>query len=155
MPEPNDNPGVIAPPPLIYLGCVAAGYVIDSFVPWSTIFSPAQKWVGIGMIGTGFLLSGWSVIEFIRHGTHPDPRHATTAIIRTGPFRLSRNPIYVAFTLMHIGVALWTVKPWILVSVLPALMLIRAGVIAREERYLEQKFGQEYEDYRDSVRRWL
>ena len=155
MSSKTDNPGVIAPPPLIFLGGLAAGYITNSFWTWPVDLGAAQTWIGIGMIAVGLGFSGWSVIEFTRHGTHPDPRHPTTAIVKSGPFRWSRNPIYVAFTLMHLGISLWAANAWMLVAVIPALALIRYGVIAREERYLMDKFGEEYETYRRVVRRWL
>lgn len=151
----RDNPGVIAPPPLIYLGFVAAGYIVDSF--WAVRYSGiiGQSFLGMALVSAGFLLSGWSVLEFVRHGTHPDPRRPTTRIVTAGPFRFSRNPIYLAFALMHAGIAIWSTRMWILVGLLPAVYLIHLGVVRREERYLERKFGDEYVRYRRSVRRWL
>ncbi len=76
-------------------------------------------------------------------------------MITSGPFRFSRNPIYLAFALMHVGLAVWSAKAWLLITLLPALAAIRYGVIGPEERYLEQKFGPVYLDYKKSVRRWL
>lgn len=153
--NPADNPGVIAPPPLIYLGGIALGIIADSFWPIQIPMIPGQRWIA-GLAGAvGFVLSGWSVLEFIRHGTHPDPRHPTTTLITRGPYRFSRNPIYVAFTLMHLGVGFWSGKAWILAGLLPALLLIHFGVVRREERYLERKFGEPFEAYRQQVRRWL
>ena len=148
----TDNPGVIAPPPLIFAGCIAAGYILNSF--WDVRVGKSIA-IGLVLVGIGFIISAWSVIEFIRHGTHPDPRHPTTVIISDGPYRFSRNPIYVAFGLMHLGVGFASGRFWILCAVLPALMLIHHGVVLREERYLHNKFGSDYDRYRSAVRRWF
>jgi len=153
--QPRDNAGVIAPPPLIYLGGVAVGIIADSFLPVPRILFPGQAWFGGLLTAAGFVLSIWSVLEFVRHGTHPDPRHPTTVLITVGPYRFSRNPIYLAFTLMYLGVASWLGKFWILTGVVPALLLTHFGVVRREERYLSGKFGGAYEAYRQRVRRWL
>jgi protein-S-isoprenylcysteine O-methyltransferase Ste14 len=92
---------------------------------------------------------------FKRSETSPKPHKPTRAIVTSGPFRYTRNPIYVSFTLVQLGVALWAASGWILLLLLPVLVTIRYGVIAREEDYLERKFGDEYVSYRRSVRRWL
>ena len=151
----DDNPGVLAPPPLIYLGLIAAGLIADSFWRFPLPRPPLHPLPGVLLVLAGFVLSGWSVMEFIRHDTHPDPRHPTTAVITSGPFRFSRNPIYVAFGLMHIGIGAWIASAWVVAAVFPALAVIRYGVIAAEERYLERKFGDTYLGYKNSVRRWL
>ena len=77
------------------------------------------------------------------------------ALVRSGPYRFSRNPIYVAFTLLQIGFAVWLDSAWILAMLAPVLLVMSYGVIAREERYLEARFGEEYRSYARSVRRWL
>ncbi len=79
----------------------------------------------------------------------------STAIITTGPFRYSRNPAYVALTLLCVGLGVLLDNPWILVLLLPAVLLVHFGVVRREERYLERRFGEEYRRYKASVRRWL
>lgn len=100
---PRDAPDVIAPPPLIYLGMIAAGFLLDSFWTLRLALVPYQNLAGIAVVVLGLGLSARSVIEFVRHGTHPDPRRPTTALIRSGPFRWSRNPIYLAFAIVHLG----------------------------------------------------
>jgi protein-S-isoprenylcysteine O-methyltransferase Ste14 len=75
--------------------------------------------------------------------------------VRTGPYRWSRNPIYLSFTLLHLGVAFWVNSLWLLVTLIPAVTLMSAVVIPREERYLETRFPSDYVAYRASVRRWL
>ena len=104
----DDTPGVIAPPPLITVGLIAGGFILDSFWPVSLPDLALDPLPGILALTAGFLVSAWTVLEFVRHGTNPDPYRPTTAIITTGPFRFSRNPIYLAFALMHAGVGIWS-----------------------------------------------
>jgi protein-S-isoprenylcysteine O-methyltransferase Ste14 len=88
-------------------------------------------------------------------GTPVPGDRPTTAIVRSGPYRFSRNPIYLAFSLLHLGVALWFNSLWLLVTLVPAVALMTFVVIPREERYLEARFPAEYLPYRAAVRRWL
>jgi protein-S-isoprenylcysteine O-methyltransferase Ste14 len=90
-----------------------------------------------------------------RAHTPVDPTKPTTALVTEGPFRYSRNPIYVALTLLYVGVALLINALWILLLVVPAGLVLRYGVIAREEAYLTRKFGDAYRHYTAQVRRWL
>ena len=90
-----------------------------------------------------------------RAHTSVDPMKPTTALVTEGAFRYSRNPIYVALTLLYVGVALLINALWILLLVVPALVVLRYGVIAREEAYLTRKFGDAYRQYTAQVRRWL
>ena len=151
----DDAPGVLAPPPLITLGLIAAGLILDSFwaIPLPPL--PLDPLPGIIILLSGFALSAWSVLEFLHHRTNPDPYHPTTTLIKSGPFRFSRNPIYVAFSLMHLGIGVWAGKLWVVATPLPAAAVFRYGVIGPEERYLERKFGETYLAYKPSVRRWI
>jgi protein-S-isoprenylcysteine O-methyltransferase Ste14 len=79
----------------------------------------------------------------------------TTAIVRSGPYRYSRNPIYLAFSLLQLGIAFWAGSLWLLVTLVPAVALMSFVVIPREERYLEARFQAEYLSYKGAVRRWL
>jgi protein-S-isoprenylcysteine O-methyltransferase Ste14 len=82
-------------------------------------------------------------------------RKPTTVIVRTGPYRLSRNPIYLAFSLFQLGIAIWANSLWLVATLVGAVALIHYLVIPREEQHLERRFGTEYLDYKRSVRRWL
>ena len=90
-----------------------------------------------------------------RAHTPVDPMKPTTALVTDGPFRYSRNPIYVAWTLLYLGVAFLVNALWILLLVVPVLLVLRYGVIAREEAYLTRTFGDAYRQYTTQVRRWL
>jgi len=93
--------------------------------------------------------------SFQRRGTAVEPWKPTTAIVTTGPYRITRNPAYLGMALLYIGIALLADSLWALAPLPVVLVLIDRGVIAREERYLERKFGAEYVDYRSRVRRWV
>lgn len=150
-----DSPGVIAPPPLIYLAGILAGGALELLWRWRL---PVDGWgapVGLVLIVGGVALFRYAVVSFKRLQTSPKPHKPTTAIVTAGPFRYTRNPIYIGFTLVQLGIALLSRSGWILAALVPVITVVRYGVIAREERYLERKFGDEYLRYRRSVRRWI
>ena len=100
-------------------------------------------------------LFAFSLREFSQAGTSVQSVRPTTRIVSTGPYRFSRNPIYLAFTMLHLGVAVWVNSGWLLGTLVVSLAVMSFGVIAREERYLERRFGDAYTNYKAAVRRWL
>jgi protein-S-isoprenylcysteine O-methyltransferase Ste14 len=149
-----DTAGVIAPPPLIFLGCLGIGFVLEWLMP--EVDPPAfLQVVGIVLLVVGVLLFGAFISALTRAGTPVPTRARTTAIVTTGPYRLSRNPGYLSMALIYIGIALVAEAPWALVMLVPALLIVHFGVIAREERYLERLFGEEYLSFKRRTRRWL
>lgn len=146
---------MIALPPLIFGAALIAGLVLDWAFPAPFLPAPWTRPVGVPLVAAAFVLAGWANRAMHRAGTNVDPRKPATALVTDGPFRFTRNPIYLAMTLLCLGVAALADALWVLLLLLPALGVIRYGVIAREERYLERKFGQAYRDYRASVRRWV
>jgi protein-S-isoprenylcysteine O-methyltransferase Ste14 len=111
--------------------------------------------LGAALLAAGIALFAGSAARFRAAGTPVPARKPTTAIVRTGPYRFSRNPIYLAFSLIHLGIASWANSVWLLATLVGAVALIHYVVIRREERYLERLFGAEYLAYKASVRRWL
>jgi protein-S-isoprenylcysteine O-methyltransferase Ste14 len=97
----------------------------------------------------------WSIRTFRSAGTPVPGNQPTSAIVKVGPYRLTRNPIYLAFSLFQTGIAFGVNDAWILITLLPAIAIISFVVIPREERYLKARFGEEYATYKASVRRWL
>ena len=99
--------------------------------------------------------NSWSLWLFARHETGLLPRRPTRAMIEEGPYRLSRNPLYVGLLCLYLGLALLAPTVWGLVLFPVAVLLVRWGAISPEERFLHQRFGAAYDDYRRRVRRWL
>ena len=139
-------------PPLVYLISLAIGTLLQFAMPLP--FLPAPL-LGAGLIVVAVALLSYSVAEFRAAGTPVPARKPTRVIVRTGPYRISRNPIYLAYSLLQLGIAIWANSLWLVATLLGAVGVIDFFVIPREERYLEHKFGAEYLDYKDSVRRWL
>ena len=150
-----DTAGVVVPPPLIYLAGLAVGFGLEALLP-GTSLPGALRWVLGGVIfllGLGFALAFNTA--FAPEGTAVEPWKPTTAIVTGGPYRVTRNPAYLGMALMYAGIALLGDALWALVPLPVVLAVIDRLVIAREERYLERKFGREYLDYKGTVRRWI
>lgn len=151
----DDKPGVIAPPPALYGGALAVGAGLDWLIPLPLLAPGAGQAPGVVLILAGLALALWCVLLFRRAGTAVEPYKPSTAIVSSGPYRFSRNPIYVALTAVSVGIGLWANSAWMLGLLLPTLVIMRIAVIGPEERYLEAKFGAAYLDYKARVRRWL
>lgn len=147
--------GVIAPPPLIYLGALGIGFGLDAVVGTGSLPSAAAIPVGSALIIAGSGLLGSFAQAFRGAHTPIDPYTPSTAIVTTGPYRLTRNPAYLGMALTSAGIAIVANAPWALAPLPIAIAIIDRGVIAREERYLQRKFGARYADYKRRVRRWL
>lgn len=152
-----DNPGVIAPPPLLFAGFLAVGFILDTLAGrLPTGLSPAQRHVLAAiLVAACVILAGGALTRFRRAGTNVEPWKPTTALVTDGVYGISRNPIYAAMAALYLAVGLSLDSMAILLLLLPLLFLIQIGVIAREERYLRQKFGESYVEYMGKVRRWL
>lgn len=153
--DPADRPGVIAPPALIFGAAMLAGLLLERVRPLTPLPVPLSVALGAPLVGIGCSLAAWAIRTMRRAGTNVDPRKPATALVVTGPFRFSRNPVYLSLTLVYLGVTAWADALWPLVLLLPALAVLQRGVVAREERYLERKFGDAYRRYKATVRRWL
>ena len=150
-----DHAGVIAPPPWIYAGVLGVGLLLQRAVPLPFLPRRISRVIGACLIALNFLIGAPAALTMRRARTALDPRVPTTAIVRTGPFRYSRNPIYLSFTILYTGIALVANALWPLLLLPAALVAMNRGVIEREEQYLERKFGAEYAQYKAQVRRWL
>ena len=151
----QDNPGVVAPPPLIYAGALAIGLFVHRFIPVKFFPGAGARLLGRVCMGISGMLALSALLEMRRAGTHVDPRQPATALVTQGPFRLTRNPLYLSLTLLYTGIALMVNSLWAIVLLPGALIVIRYGVINREERYLERTFGEQYLSYKAKVRRWI
>lgn len=150
-----DHPGVIAPPPLIWLGHIAVGVGLIFAFPIALIPSGLQYPLGGALIALGLGVMLTSTWLFRRAGTNIPTYRPATTVVTSGPYRLSRNPIYLSMIVGHLGIGVVTDNVWMIALVVPLALLLRYGVIAREERYLEGKFGEDYRRYKTTVRRWL
>jgi protein-S-isoprenylcysteine O-methyltransferase Ste14 len=148
------NRGLVRPP-RVYLVAIALGLLLHAASPVG--FLPQAVSVPLGVAATLLAVALFlAAVRTMRAAGTPVPGDSpTTAIVRAGPYRYSRNPIYLAFSLLHLGVAFWANSLWLLVTLAPALALMSLVVIPREERYLETRFPSEYLPYKAAVRRWL
>jgi protein-S-isoprenylcysteine O-methyltransferase Ste14 len=151
----RDNPGVIARPPLIALAFLLAGLALDWLRPAPFLPAAVQYAVGAAVIVISFAFAIPALLSFRRAGTNVPTTRPTIALVTTGPYRFSRNPIYVGMILLLLGIGTMVDSVWLLALAVPFAFVLRYGVIAREERYLEGKFGDAYRAYRASVRRWI
>ncbi|HEY1265669.1 MAG TPA: isoprenylcysteine carboxylmethyltransferase family protein [Candidatus Binatia bacterium] len=153
MADPADNSRVVAPPPLIYGGALLIALLLHWLAPLP-IFG-RTFWPGLALVVFGVALAVWGRNTLVAAGTNVNPYRPSTAIVASGPYRFSRNPLYVSLTLLYVGLTLVFNTWWGFILLLPVLIVMHFGVIAREERYLENKFGETYRNYRARVRRYL
>jgi protein-S-isoprenylcysteine O-methyltransferase Ste14 len=154
QPTDEDRPDILVHPPLVFLGPLLAGLVLDRVVPLPDIPRPARR-LGVPILVAGLATGGWFLRTMRGAGTPIDPRQASTALVTEGPFRHTRNPGYLGMGLVYAGVSLRCNARWSLLALPAVLLAVDRGVIRGEERYLSRRFGDEYEAYRMRARRWL
>ena len=156
--NPNEGPdtaGVVAPPPLIYAGALTVGLLAKALFPVRFLPETVARALGGPLVGSGLLLFLFGLRNMRRAETDVSPYRPTTSLVVEGPYRFTRNPLYLGFTLVYGGItALANSLPSALLLPL-VLLVMRRGVIEREERYLERVFGEEYLQYKTRVRRWI
>lgn len=151
----KDSPGIIVPPPFLFSVALAGGVLFDGNVwQWQHVMH-ASQWAGAGVALSGFALIGLTLALFRRFRTRPEPWEPDNALIETGPYRLSRNPMYLGMAVASAGIALFFESVVALFLITVVVVLIDRLVIAREEAYLQRRFGSEFEAYRHRARRWL
>lgn len=151
----SEVPGVIFPPPLIYGLGIGTGLTLEYFWPLRFLPGAIGTIIGIMLVAITVFIAFWTIRVFRLAATSPSPYKSSTAIISSGPFGITRNPLYVGLNLIMLGVGFWFNSLWVLLALPPTFLVLLFGVVLREERYLEQKFGKEYLDYKNSVRRWV
>jgi protein-S-isoprenylcysteine O-methyltransferase Ste14 len=158
--QPNDTrtAGVVARPPVVYLAALLLGLAADRLLPWPFAI-PGTDMIhrttagGLILVGLGVAAAG--IRNFLRAATPVPTYKPTRALVTTGIHDWTRNPIYLGMFLVYAGIGIAARSPWALILVLPLAITIRYGVVAREEAYLERRFGDAYRDYKTRVRRWL
>ena len=156
MNETADTAQVIIRPPLAWGLVVIAGLALNWLVPLP--FLPADLpagWLGGAVFVLALALVAWAIVTITRAGSNVPTNLPTTTIVESGPYRFTRNPIYLGMLVGLIGFAIAFDNLWLLMMLVPFALVIRFGVVAREEAYLDRKFGDIYRSYRARVRRWL
>src|SRR5262245_41694466 len=148
------NLGIVRPP-LVYLGAIALGLLLHFAWPVRLVSRAVSVPLGGIAVLVAVALFLYAVRTFRTAGTPVPGNRPTTTIVRTGPYRYSRNPIYLSFSLLQFGVACWVNSVWLLVALIPAVALMSFVVIPREEQYLTTRLPSDYLPYKASVRRWL
>jgi|ERR1041385_1459995 protein-S-isoprenylcysteine O-methyltransferase Ste14 len=153
----TDRARIIAPPPLLALACIGLAFLARYFVPLrlSVRAYPIEAAIGVFMLVTAISIIVFARQHFVAHGTHPNPYRPTKALVDTGPFSFSRNPIYVAFLVFVLGFTFVANSFWFVIAAFVLFPVLHFGVVKREEAYLRTKFGAQYEEYCSRVRRWI
>lgn len=151
----NDNPKVLVPPPVIALVIILAGTVAGLIKSLRFINGNARYITGAALLAVSVAIGLTAFLKMKRVGTNVDVRKPATTVLTDGIYAYSRNPIYVGMTVFIIAVSVLLNNLWIMILIPVFILIMKRGVIEREERYLEQKFGAEYTDYKKRVRRWL
>jgi protein-S-isoprenylcysteine O-methyltransferase Ste14 len=151
----QDKAGVVAPPPVIYLGALVIGLLLNRRFPIAFLPRRIARRLGWPLLSGGVLLMGWFEWAMRHAGTPANPYKPVSHIATEGPFLYTRNPAYLGMTMTYTGIAGLANALWASLLLPVALLVIQRGVIEREERYLERKFGEEYLHYKGRVRRWI
>jgi len=149
------GPGVRIHPPLIYASSILGGIGIDRVVPLPMplgLHGPLYSGIILALV---LLLAGLCIYEFHKAGTDVRPDRPDSALITSGPYCYSRNPLYLGLSLVQVAAATWFNNAWVLAMTAVSVVVISRYAIRREERYLERLFGEPYRDYKQRVRRWI
>lgn len=151
----NGDPRTRLFPPAITIVSVLAGVGLQYLRPFRLPEAPIGRWIGWALIVAWLALAAWAVREMRRAGTTPNPTAPVTAFVTTGPFQVSRNPMYLGLLIFQVGAAFLLGNVWVLLLTVPAFVYLDRLVIAGEERYLAALYGADFEAYCRRVRRWL
>src|SRR5512133_1987731 len=157
MSDRDAGPGVRLPPPLVFLAGLGLGFLLQRVAPltFAAQGQPLPRWLG-GLLALGSAaLALWAFRTFHRAHTTVRPDRSASTLLTGGPFRFTRNPLYLSLSLLHAGLAFLANALWPALMLVPVLLLIRYHVIAREERHLLGLFGADYQAYCRRVRRWF
>jgi len=144
--------GPLTRPPLLYAACLISGLVADYVLPENAV---VPRVAGGTLIVVGMAIMAAGMRNFRRASTPVPSSQPVRALVTTGIHGWSRNPIYIGMFSLYAGIGLAARSPWVLLLLVPLAVVMRYGVVAREEAYLERRFGAAYRDYKASVRRWL
>ncbi len=152
----RDSPGVLVFPPGLVAGTLGVGLLLHALRPWRLPITEATRiLLSVALLTAAAALGLWGQSTMQGAGTNIDPRKPVTAIVTSGPFRFTRNPLYLFLLGLYLGVTLAVATIWPLLFLVPMFLVLHFGVVRREERYLEAEFGEPYRAYTSRVRRWL
>lgn len=151
--EKKDVPAIIMLPPTLVLLHVVAGITVNWML--GGYYGHAWGWIGLFMLAACFGIIAWSKKRFSIAGTPVPPNQPATAIVKEGPYKFTRNPMYLSFMIGFIGLSFLASAPFMTLFAIPLLYLLDQRVIVPEEEYLSAKFGETYLDYKKQVRRWI
>ena len=156
MAESADTSNAIVRPPIAWAVALIVGLGAGWLYPLPFVPASVPRfWIGGGLFGFAFALAIWAIGTIRGSGTRIETNKPTTVIVTNGPFRFTRNPVYIGMLLGQTGIAIGFDNLWVLAMLAPFYFVIRYGVVAREEAYLVRKFGEVYLGYKSRVRRWL
>ena len=151
----QDSAGVSFPPPFIYVAGLLLGLLLERFVPLHLPLGPA-RWPVAGILLVGWLALWAFALPLFRSAKTPvSPRLPVTALMTSGIYNHTRNPLYLGLSLFYLGVSVLAQSGWMLIVFVPVALIVQFAVIGAEERYLERRFGIEYLEYKQRVRRWV
>jgi len=151
----EDNPGVIAPPPLIFLCFLILGYLLNRYYPLVVLEGPLSTIISAIFFVYAGLTAGLAFFYMVKSGTNVDVRKPTNTIVTKSVYSYTRNPMYLSMVILLIAFSLLLNALWIALLIPFFMFVMQKGVIEREEAYLENKFGSEYLQYKSRVRRWI
>ncbi len=154
----GDRPNAIPWPPLIYMNAMLMAWMLEQAGPWLWLDSglaTLPRSFGAAFFVVGLALDLWSIAVLRRHRTTVMPHAGATALVTSGPYRFSRNPIYLGNTLALLGLAMMLRWGWLLLLIPVTITAVTWLAISREEQHLEKMFGADWKTYAEKVRRWL
>lgn len=150
----KDTAGVLVFPPLLFALPVVIGWLLQRVIPLPAMPEWTQGF-GLVVLVVAVIPGLWAMLVMLRNGVNPEPHVPTSRLVTSGPFRFTRNPIYLTYVLFIVGLGLYSSNLWMVILLIPTVIVAQYGIILREERYLSRRFGAPYDDYRQRVRRWL
>lgn len=150
-----NSTGVRVLPPIVFIIALILGTAIGYIFPIALPFSKLKAAISTILIIASLFLGVCSALLFRKHNTDIDPMGSATMLLKTGPYKYSRNPIYVSMIILIFGIGVLLGNTWILLMLIPAVLYLRKNVVLLEEKHLIKQFGNDYKKYSSDVRRWL
>ena len=151
----NDRAHLVINPFLIYIAFGLCAIFLQKLLPLPFILQSSARIIGVAIMIINLIIGLPAVRNMFAAKTSPNPYRPTTALVFSGPYRFTRNPMYIGLTLLYAGLMMYLQLPWGLIFLPVVIWLITIWVIAPEEKYLEKKFGTDYLNYKSTVRRWI